>query len=359
MNANIDITLMKNDFSTNKKQNNDYKPKTKVKIYDFFTLNEVKVCKKIEKIQYYYNFFEIIKKYQLLEVGQMNKNMLEKLDIIVNTQKNDKYLLVEYNTNKNAKYMDFINFLFHIPSPKLLIFHTLDSYSYLLESLIKLNIKKICFFDLCPENIFFAENYKPLLKNFKTSILIETIKNQTINENYIEKIITKITSFTHKPLEIHLLFYLIINNEISLSYSILDIISTNYIENLTVLSFFSHEYRENFKKECIDFLKIYINKPKHIIINEILGFCNTWDNYSLSILYLHIFGNITNVFSLTETFINKLIIILSKNILPNPLKRETLENTMKMYNILFTEFTDWTYVNNIPRYKIDYLYEIL
>jgi len=377
INTNIDVTSMKTVL--NKKtykiykniNTKDEKPNytKKIKVYDFFIINEVKISTYLKKIPNYHHFYETITKYNTIEVGQMNKNTLDTLDFVLNTKNNDKYLLIEYNTRKNTDYtnninnkeniLDFTDFLFNIPLPKILIFHTLDSYSYLLDSLIQLNTNGVCFFDLCPENIFFTENSKPLLKNFQNSFIIDNIINKSLDKGFIMKIIKNIESFTHKPLEIHLLFYLIVNNEVSLSISIIETICSKFLNSLSVLSFFSEEYRENYQKECESFLKSYVNKPSEVIINEILRFYYIWDNYSLSILYLHIFGNMIQVFSLHETIINKLLGYLSRNIHPNPLKRDKLEKSKEIYHFLHNDFTDWSYVKNITYKKMIKLYEIL
>jgi hypothetical protein len=249
---------------------------------------------------------------------------------------------------------DLNMFLFNLPSPKLFVFHILDSYSYLLESLIQLSDKNVCFFDLCPENIIFNANYKPLLQNFQLSLVCDTL-----HEEYITSIILKIKDYTHKPLEIHLLFYLIANDEVSISYSLMEIICTNYMNNMSVLSFFSQKYRDSYKKACEDFLKQYINRPKTDIIRDILTYHDTWDNYSLSVIYLHIVGHISQVFNLKDTFINKMAIQLSKNLHPTPSKRETLRSSKHIFDMLFNEYTDWSFISDISCIKLNNLYEIL
>lgn len=355
MNPNIDVRLIHNQINVkNKPKPKENKQnKTKIKMYDFFVMNEIKISNKIKKIAYYPYNYEIINNYNLVEIGEMSE-YVEKLDVVLNTKNNDKYLLIEYNNKKESIQIDFNIFLFHLPSPKLFIFHVLDSYSYLLDSLIKLHSKKICFFDLCPENIIFNEKYKPLLKNFQLSLFVDSL-----NIEYITKIIGKIINYTHKPLEIHLLFYLIANNEISISYSLIETICKNYIDNMSVLDFFSQNYIELYKKKCEDFLKRYINKQKNEIIQDILSYYDKWDNYSISIIYLHIFGNISRFFSLKDTLIGKITMHLSKNINPDPSKRETLENTQQIYNSLFCEFTDWSFINSISHQKMHNLYEMM
>jgi hypothetical protein len=180
-----------------------------------------------------------------------------------------------------------------------------------------------------------------------------------LDEIYISKIIKQMTNFTYKPLEIHVLFYLIINNEETLSYSLIDTICDNYVKNMDVLSLFTQNYRETFKKTSIDYLTKYINKPKSRIILDILEFSKYWDNFSISMIYLYIVGNICRVFSLKETFMNKFTTILITNIHPNPTKRETLEQTSEKFNKLLDETNDWSFMKDVTLSKIEKLYNVI
>jgi hypothetical protein len=231
----------------------------------------------------------------------------------------------------------------------------LESYSFLLNSLLDLQQIGICFFSLSTKNIVFYKNYKPVLKNFETSLLIEKCSDI----NYFTEIIEKIEDYTYKPLEIHVVFYLIKNNENSLSFSAIDSICNNFVKNMSILSLFSQKYKENYYKLSMECLKKYINKPKIEIITEILTNSSTWDNYELSTLYLHIIGNITRVFSLKDNFISNLTSILSKSIGPDPTKRDTLLDSIEKLDKLYNEFTDWEYINLIPKEKMKKLYETL
>ena len=125
------------------------------------------------------------------------------------------------------------------------------------------------------------------------------------------------------------------------------------------MGLFSQTYRDNFKTSCIEILKKYINIPKKDIINDILTFSKTWDNYGLSILFLNIVGNMSRVFSLANNFITKFSILLSKNINPIPSKREELHETIRKYNELFTEYPDWSFINSISDEKMELLIEKL
>jgi hypothetical protein len=191
------------------------------------------------------------------------------------------------------------------------------------------------------------------LTNFEKSLLI----NNITDKSYFISIIKETNNFAYKPIEIHLLFYLIVNNEETLSIQLMETICENYIKNMSILSFFSENFKKSYKNQCIEFLKKYINKSQTEIIDYIIINYEKWDNYELSILYLHIFGNIIRFFSLKETFINKLLFSLIKNIHPEPLKRENLKVTLNEYNELFNKMTDWSFVNSIPQHKIHLLYE--
>jgi hypothetical protein len=360
MNSNINVDMMKPYFlneannNTNNFDNNSNK-NTKIKLYDLFIVNEVKISKKISTIPHYYNNYEIIIDYHAIEVGSLNECLLEQLDIVLNNANNDKYLLITYNSTKNQTFVDFNTFLFHLKTPKLFIFHVLDSYSYLTDSLRKLNSLHICFFDLCPENIVLGENFKPILKNLQNSLLM----CDSITENYISPILAKITNYTYKPLEIHLLYYLMVNDEITMSYSLIDTISNNYITGLQFLYLFNDNYRENCRKTCIDCLTQYINQSKTEIMTKIFTFYKTWDSYSLSIIYIHIFSHMIHVFKLQDTIINIFFNHLLHNIHPDPTKRETITTTCTTLEDMYLKHTDWSFINTIPNDKLSELYNVL
>jgi hypothetical protein len=320
---------------------NDVKIKkytTKIATYCFYSINESNICDKIKKIPYYQNNYAVIEMYDYISINQLNEQYIEKL----NLSDDNRYLIFKY---KNDKYIKFNDFLFDFNSPKLFIFHIIDSFSYLLQSLIKLNDNNICFFNLSPNNIVFNLDCgeKPLIKNFQLSLHITKL-----NEIYITNIIKKLNDFTHKPLEVHVLFYLIQNDISTISYSFIEEICEIFIKKLSILDLFSEKYIYSYKESCIESLKKYINKPKSYIISGILDNADTWDVYSLSVLYLHIFGNISRVFSLNQPFITKIILELTKNIAPEPLKRNSLQNLLYKFNELFNFEKDWSYINNLP-----------
>ena len=335
------VDLIENLFFSHKKEEMiENEERNNIKLYDFSCLNEIQISEKIKKnLPNYASYFDILTEYSNIKLSSSE---------LEDTAK--KHLLIQYSCEKRVKFYDF---LLNLPEPKLFVFHIIDSYSYLIRSLIMLNAKNICFFNLTSEKILFdAVSLKPLLHDVEYSLY-----TRNLNEDYLCKIVDKIDDFSNMPLEIHVIFYLIKNNENTLSYSIISEICDNFLKNTRVLSIFSQIYRDNFKISCIETLKKYINLPKKDIIGNILSFSGTWDNYCLSILFLEIIGNMSRVFSLKDNFITKFSILLSKNINPVPSKREELSETLNKYNRLFIEYPDWSFINSISDEKMELLIE--
>lgn len=356
-NTNIEISQISNHFFLpfKKKRENKKIYENKIVVYDFFSVNEANICDKIKGIPYYSSNYNVLNDYDYIKIAEINEKKMIELNILknINDKNNDKinkYLIFKYNYDNC---IDFNDFLYRLNNPKLLIHNLLDSFSYLLVSLIKLNNNNICFFNLSNENIVFRGD-KPLLRNFKYSIQISKL-----NESYICNLIESMDNYIYKPLEIHVLYYIIKNNLDTLNDVVIEQISENYTDSLSVLSLFSQNYIDSFKKECILFLKKYVNMSKTLMIANILEYNDKWDIYSLSVLYLHIFGNISRCFSLKGTFISKFVIVLCKNIHPEPSKRESLEATREIFDNLFNDFSNWSFVNQMSGKKINKLFELL
>jgi hypothetical protein len=330
------------------------------KIYPchFFSINEIQLSEIIEQIPYFSNYYDVLYDYDFIKIGQMNDNYKSIEKTVVDIK--EKYLLFEF---KKRNFIKFNHFWSLCKNPKQLILHTFDSFSHLLNSLIKLQENNICFFNLSSENIVFDMDCgeKPILINFQKSL-----HTDKMDETYIKNIIGKSSSssglcYTCKPLEVHVLFYIICNNLNTISHTLIEEITETYMKNLSILNFFSLSFKENFKLSCVLSLEKYINKPKTYIIKDIIERKKviTWDSYSLSIIYLHIFGNMLKVFNLKDTCIGKLTILLSKNINPDYTKRDSLNKIQENVDKLFCQYHDWVFVKTINTRKMNLLFNIL
>jgi len=303
-----------------------------IKEYDFFCKNNIKINEIIEKISNNKNFFILINDIENIKIRDINDNNVELIE------ENNKYILIKYNLDN---YSYFINFFKSLPNPKLFIYHIIDSYIHILNGLNILIDNNIHLFDLTNKNIIFDSTLKAKIINYELALYKDTTK-----PDFIE-ILKKCDNYTLKPIEIHLLFY-IYNNDIEYVSSsfILNIID-NFIEKMPFFELFSLKYKQQYREESIKYYNNFINKPKAYIYDEIMTYKYTWSNYSLSIIYLHIIGNTIKTLNIKNTIINKILLILNKNINPNPNKRENIEETIEKFNILFGEYNNWDFIKNI------------
>lgn len=353
MNTNIEITNINRNFLPVLGENSNKcavrKHNTILTKHCFYSINEAVISDKIKQIRYYSNNFFVAETYDFANIGQLNEQVIEKLKLT-----NDvRYLIFKY---KNENLVDFSEFLFNIADPSRFVFTAIRSFSYILTSLCALNKNGVCFFNLSPQNIAFnldcGEN--PVIRNFQTSLQISQL-----NVEYITNIIKAQHDYTHKPLEVHVLFYIIQNNLSTISYSFIEEICEEFVKNLPFLNIFSEKFGASYKEACIASLKKYINRPQTDIILDILENRDKWDVYSLSVLYLHIFGGISRAFSLQPNFITKFTTELSKNTHPSPSKRSSLDELFTNYTLLLSDENDWSFVNKMSRDKMPQLFAIL
>lgn len=349
MNNNINIKTLNNNFFS---LTTNYKPnliRTKITNYSHFSINEANIAHKIKQIPYYQNFFSILEDYEELNISELNDDIIEKLKNIDEI----KYFIFKYNDKESY---DFTDFLYNSTTIKKLIFDIINSFQHLLYGLHILNDNNVCFFDLTPTNIIFLSNYreKPVFSDFKLSL-----RTEKLDYTYISHILNKLEDFTYQPLEIHILYYFIKHKMVTISYSFIEEFCDNFIDNLNILRLFSENYKKIYKEQCINVMRKYINKPRKEIIEDILERNNKWDVYGISIIYLQIFGCISRVFSLKGTFISKITIELAKNLHPDSDKRNSLEDTLNIFNKLLNEQDDWKFVNNLDNGKINQLFDEL
>ena len=141
MNTNIELSNIKTHFfsiTNDENEDNIRKNKTKIINYCFYSINEANISDIIKNWEYYSNNYAIVEDYDYINISQLSEKYLDKL----NLTNNEKYLIFKY---KNENYAPFNDFLFNLPNPKLFIFHVIESFSYILKSLIELNNNNICY----------------------------------------------------------------------------------------------------------------------------------------------------------------------------------------------------------------------
>ena len=327
----------------------DKKYKNKLTKYGFHSINEIERSNKIKQIPHYWMNYLVVEEHRSVDINHLHNNSVcDK----INNATGDRYLMLKYKTQKLSFFNDY---LAQFADPKLFIMNVIYSCSYIAKGLSQLNKNGICFFDLSPQNIVFNldNGEKPVIFNFKNSLRIDKL-----NDSYIANILTKIDDYTYKPLEVHILFYLIKNDISFVSYSFIEEVCERFVSNLSGLSFFPEKIIA-YKALCVETLSRYINVSKKEVIVDILTHHDKWDSYSISVLYLHLFGTITDFFSLKQNFISQMKNVFYKNIHPDPSKRETICQFLEKYVELFDDQMDWSFIKKIPTSNFNKLHDIM
>ena len=356
MNININIDLLDQEIIKNKKRKNHNKCKKIGKTpnnndsilqeFNFFSQNSIKIQNKIKEIPFYTTMFDCFSKYSFVDFNELNNDKnnepIENNEPIKKYDLNKKYIIVKY-LKKDIPILYFNNYflLDNLESPKnknIFIKKLLETYDDLLKSLIQLNNKSICYFNLnSTENIYFNEKMELIIegKSFEKSIDYDySNKNFCLD---IIKIVEELLIITHEnihsfPPEVFIIHYLIKKDVFSLSFSIIQEIC-NEMEKIYFHFHDEKKIYQNISKDISTLLSPWINKPKEEVIKFLSKFIYTWDNYCLSLLYIKMIHNIIKNlnYDTKYTFLSKWIILLKKNISINPLKRESLENTLEEY----------------------------
>ena len=329
----IFITNLKNDICDIKTPKQSFLSVIERK--DQILENKLLILKTIKKIKNADKKFEQIINYEKISIKSLEDNNFFYNEVDINSI--DNYIIT-YNLYTTCEYLD-LNMKLDISQPKIYILHLIESYKTLLYNLFDLYQLQICYFNLEPNNVVFSQNNLPLMINFQNSFFYNKIEQ-------LKYFILKKQNFVYYPIEVHLLFYAF-KNDICFNYDLMIQVIDHFINQLTILHFFSHQYNDLFKKACIQYLSSFLNKDMNKIIPLLISNVKTWDNYSLSIIYIQIVGELIEKYKIKETFLNDLFSLISKNIHPNPLKRESINYTFEHFDLLLGKHINWNFINTI------------
>jgi hypothetical protein len=331
MNNNIDLQEKRVYYFFKSKSSNNEKKKPihKIRNTDFFLMNELTNSKKIHTIKdykYYYYVYETTSELKLKELD-------EDIDCISSGEeiKADGTVLLKFD---NRELIYFKSYLKALSSSTKYIFTIIDFYKRLLKTIGLLVNQKIVHNYINFDTVVIDKHKEiPLLSEFSVSI---DISRKDI-EQYIKPFFIEYDpSYLEWPLEIHILSYLITNkltnqhNSLS-SYNI-ETIVCSVLEHNNILKTFGDKVVSSYKQEALEYFKKYINQSYDYIFTDILKHSNTWDNYSLSIMFLRILIGIHRIIGKQNKFIIMFMKLLVCNIHLNPLKRLSVDSTTNNFD---------------------------
>jgi hypothetical protein len=289
-----------------------------VKMNDYI-LNKLTNQHKLLKINNRKNHFYLCENTKELNITAINETDTK---IQQKYYKNDNTLLLEY---ENCQLIELKIYLKELTSSKIYLLTIINFYKHLLNS-IQILINNHIFYNYINfSSIVVSSKDFPLLSNFSFSV--DLIKNNI--EMYV---IEYEPSYIGLPIELHILSYMQTNNLKSLSLFNIETIFDDFMKTHNILNTFNKNVVSSFKKEGLQYFNKYINKPYNYILNDIMKYSSTWDNYALSILFLRIIIGIHKTIKITNKFIILFMKLLVNNIHLDPVQRYSVNTTIQQFN---------------------------
>jgi len=243
-----------------------------------------------------------------------------------------------------------------VRSKKHTVMSILESYTHLLKAIEYLININIVHFDLKSDNVLYDSdmNHANII-DFGLSIPIDQITDENLKEYfYIYS-----AEYYVWPLEVHIINYLLHEfEEGEEADDIASRISEEYVASNKGLQIFSDKFTQLFEAQCRDYVMevldgFEIGKRDKVIKDLIVNYA-TWDNYSVSILYLRIIDLIfPNGFPENDFYID-LTRLLLINIHPDPRKRLSVVDTrQRFYELFYLNENIDTYIKMIEDINVN------
>ena len=297
---------------------------------EYQVANEYNVGKMVSQIPLYEYYFAPIVSMCNIDIAKIDKRERDMCRVVSREKSNSKFVIMKMPYVKNVslgKYITNPNI-----DKKETITYILDLYKFLLHSLKMLNQRGIIHFDFKQQNFLIDVKTKnPIIIDFGLSIPIKNLGPET----YTKYFYTYNTSYYIWCIDIHIINYVIHVNS-TLTYDELVTIIDTFISYNKGLLIFSDGFISKYRELAINTYKKYVNMPAENIITELIKNCNTWDNYSLSVMFLTMISTISSKGFTDNNLIKNFSELLLLNIHPNAAKRLSFDDTKKMYKNIFS-----------------------
>lgn len=296
---------------------------------EYQVVNEYNVGKMVSQIPLYEYYFAPVVNMCNIDIAKIDKRERDMCRVVSRDKSNSKFVIMKMPYVKN------VSLLKYITNPNIdkkeIVTYILDLYKFLLHSLKMLNLHGIVHFDFKQQNFLIDVKTKnPIIIDFGLSIPLKNLGPKT----YAKYFYTYNTSYYIWCIDIHIINY-VINVNSTLTYEeLVTIIDTSISYNKGLLMF-SGGFLSRYRELAINTYKKYVNMPAENIVTELIKNCNTWDNYSLSVMFLTMINSISYEGFTDNKLIKDFSEVLLLNIHPNAAKRLSFDDTKKMYNKIF------------------------
>jgi len=297
---------------------------------DYYLQQLIKVSTIMKNIPKFAEICFPVLDHERLDIGEFNN-----YDINI-MSKSHEYIIYTINDTKNA--LPLYDSLYNSQISRRYFLSTfINIYVDMCKNFEKINTQKLILLELHPTNIVFHNNL-PKICSIERSIKYDNISFidvESFFNNYEPNNVMM-------PIEYHIICYMISNSLEGLSSFNLeevcnDVIGVRGLQSLKMLEVNS---LETYKKQILHYYHTIVNKSKNEIINILFQYCDRWNNYSLTVLYIiflrDLFKRPNEELFYKNLFLKSLNALLSKNILSVPSGRLLPEqNILEFTNILY------------------------
>jgi len=306
---------------------------TKIQEKEETSKNETLIGRKIMTIKNYDNYFAPILQTENIDIKLLDDDEVDKCEIIHNNKDSE----TKYESEK-IKYIGkdtLSKYYLKIISNKKFINVFIENHISLLEALEKLISAQIIHYDLKENNVMIQDTDKrPIIIDFGLSIDVTKPMENFFYSYYTE----------YAPWCIDIIFLSYMVNKVGKEWQT-QLIRSNNIKQI-LDEFFKNnpintkllieDERNYWKSKLENYFNVFINKPWKILYDELVKYCFTWDNYSISVMYLFMIHELELLQYSSSTFLNDYINLLKTNIMsiPNDRKKPTVlkNKILKIFN---------------------------
>jgi len=343
---------------------------TKLQKRDFNAYNEIKIGEMIKKIQHYKLFFLPVIGNCPVNLRSLDKSIISKCDVIADSDEL-KYTLMTIPYISNSSFFSILignsNDKKHMNKgdkkhmnkgdkknnleKKHMFLSLTETFKYLLGGIEKLVDNKIVHFDLKAGNILYNTiTTDPQIIDFGISIPIDELNDSNLKDYFY----ADGSDYYVWPLEVQVINFIVNETKGRLTEKDAEKIAKEYTESNKGLQVFSEEFIDLYRKSCIKEIKKYVGEERKKVIYKLIEFYKTWDNYSLSILYLKTFEYIFSKGFERNSLIILFSQILATNINPDPSKRLSINETREKFNeIFYVDENVKDYIESVENFDYD------
>jgi serine/threonine protein kinase len=297
---------------------------------NYHVVNEYNVGKRVTKISLYEYYFAPVVNMCNIDIAKIDKRERDMCRVVSTTSSGSKFVIMKMPYIKNVSLIKYIT------NPNIdkkeIVTYVMDLYKFLLHSLNMLNSSGIVHFDFkIPNMLVEIKTKNPIIIDFGLSLPVNNLGPKTYSKYFY----TYNAAYYIWPVDVHIINY-VINVNSNLTYNELVVLVDTNVKANRALHIFSEEFVKRYRDLTINTYKKYTNIPGENVVTELVKNCNTWDIYSLSVMFLCLINFISYNGFTDNKLIKEFSELLLLNMHPNAARRLSFDETKKRYKKLFS-----------------------